>query len=134
MPKKISITLNTARLDQLNSQLEPRAHAILDKAAFDILAFAQPLTNYDTGALRNSGYVSGASGGSTYGAGASEAQARRPGVNIAPEESPRSRFSRIVGFSVEYAYWQEFAKPFLVPAVEHERPLLTEAWKQLFEL
>lgn len=133
MPKRVSITLNTVRLDQLKSQLEPRAHAILDKAAFSILAFAQPLTNYDTGALRNSGYVNGGSGGSTYGSGASEAQARRPGVNVLDEEKPTNRFERVIGFSVEYAYWQEFAKPFLVPAVENERPLLTAAWKQLFE-
>ncbi len=134
MPPTVKITLDTRRLDEIQGNLRPRAMAVLDKIALDVLHTAQPETNFDTGALRNSGYVSGASGGggSTFGAGAAEAQARRPGVTVLDEVTPRGPFERIVGFSVEYAYWQEFSKPFLVPAVEQHRVLSIEAWEALF--
>jgi len=132
MPRQIQITLNTARLDSLTGSLAERAMTILDKIAFDVLRNAQPRTAVDTGAMRSSGYVSGASGGSTFSSGASEAQSRRPKAKILDEVTPKKQFERIVGFSVNYAYWQELSQPYLTPAVEEERPKAEAAWAELF--
>lgn len=132
MPRQIQIILDTARLDALDAGLERRALDVLDKIAFDVLRNAQPRTAYDTGALRNSGYVSGASGGSTYGPASSEAQSRRPGAQIMDEVTASNKFERVVAFSVSYAYSQELSRAFLGPAVEDERALAVAAWESLF--
>jgi len=134
MPKVVQIVLNLAPLDALIGTVPGRAMDVLDKAAFDVEAFAKPLTNIDTGAMRNSIYVSGASGGSQYGEAVGEASGRRPGVGLVDEIKPNGKFERIVGVAVEYAYWQELIKPYLVPAVEMVRPGLTAAWSGLFKL
>lgn len=131
--RNVQIVLDTTRLDLLTGALETRAMAVLDKIAFDVLRTAQPLTAIDTGAMRSSGYVSGASGGgASYSAGASEAQGRRPGVVILDEIEPRNKFERIVGFSVEYSYLQEMVKPYLTPAIEARRGEAETAWRALF--
>jgi len=135
MPTKVvSITLNAAPLDQLIGEIPERAETILDKIAFDIERTAKPLTAYDTGAMRNSIYVSGASGnsGTDYSEATSEARARRPRAMIIDEVKSNGRFERVVGASVNYAYWQELVKPFLTPAVEQQRPKAQQAWRELF--
>lgn len=134
MPPIAQVTLNTVNLDRLIVELYPRAHSILDKAAFDVERIAKPLAHFDTGAMRSSIYVSGAKGGSTFSEGASEAQARRPGVVIMPEVKPRHEFERIIGASVEYGLIQELTFPYLTPAVEQVRPQFETAWKALCQL
>lgn len=133
MPSSVSIKLETVTLDRLMGVVFPRAHAILDKASFDVERIAKPLSNIDTGAMRSSGYVSGASSGSTFRGGAEQARSLRSDVNIMPEERPTNEFERIVGFSVEYAYWQEMIKPYLVPATEQVRPQFIAAWVELLK-
>lgn len=131
---EIKIELDTSRLDQMIREIPERADMVLDKIAFDVERVAKPLTNVETGALRNSIYVSGASGGGTSYAGASsEAKALRPKAGIVPEVRPSKRFERVIGASVNYAYWQELIHPFLVPAVEQVRPQAQKEWKKLFE-
>jgi hypothetical protein len=134
MANDVSIELNLGPLDRLIGVIPARAAAILDKAAFDVERIAKPLTAYDTGAMRNSIYVSGASGGSStgYGSAASEAESRRPGVGLVPQVVAANKFERVVGVAVEYAYWQELQNPYLTPAVEQVRPQVNSAWRQLF--
>ena len=136
-----TIRVNTAKLDLLTGSLRPRANFLLDKAAFDIEANAKPRTAYDTGALRSSLYVSGASGGGDYSQAASDAIAKAASggkqtaprtINVMPEVKPRGDMQRVIGASVEYATFQEFYQPFLLPAVENERPMFVEAWRLLF--
>ena len=132
MPKVTGITLDTSKLDKLMSAIPGRAETVLDKIAFDVEAKAKPLTNLDTGAMRSSIYVSGASGGGDYGAAAADAMGRRQGVKVADEVTANKALERVVGVGVEYGYWQELQKPFLEPAIEEERPKAVEAWKALF--
>lgn len=134
MSKQVQITLELGKLERLIDETPRRAHAVLDKAAFDVKRTAQPMTAFDTGAMRNSIYVSGASGkGSDYGGAVGEALTRRPTAKILDEVQPNNEFERVVGVAVEYAYWQELQKPYLTPAVEMVRPQLTEAWRQLLK-
>jgi len=84
--------------------------------------------------MRASGYTSGLSGGSSYGASTGAARARRGKVKTVPEVKPAKPLERIVGFSVNYAYWVHVKyKPFLAMAVEQVRPKAEAAWKQLFK-
>lgn len=131
MPQIAQIIVNTRPLDTLIAVVPKRAHDILDKTAFDVEAVAKPLAAVDTGAMRSSVYVSGASGGSQYGQAITQAQALRPGVNVFDEVAPDGKFERIVGVAVEYAYWQELVNPYLSPAVEQVRPDFVKAWSQL---
>jgi len=127
----VSIALDTTRLDLLIGQLEPRAMTILDNVAFDIEASAKPYAKVDTGAMRSSIYVSGASGGTSYGNAASDAQALRPKAGLVNEVRPANKWERIVGVAVEYAYWQELQQPFIGPAVEDNRRKAQSAWREL---
>src|SRR3990172_10347244 len=87
--RNVQIVLDTTRLDLLMGTQEQRAMTILDKIAFDVLRTAQPLTAFDTGAMRSSGYVSGASGGgASYSAGASQADSRGAGGRTFGEGGP----------------------------------------------
>lgn len=135
MSKQVQITLEMGKLERLMDETPRRAHAVLDKAAFDVKRTAQPMTAFEFGAMRNSIYVNGTSGGkgSEYGDAVSEALSRRPGVRILDEVQPNNEFERVVGVAVEYAYWQELQKPYLTPAVEIVRPQVTEAWRQLLK-
>lgn len=133
MPQVAMVQVDIARLDFLIDQVEPRANALLDKAAFDIERTAKPMTAFRTGAMRTSGYVSGVASGSTYNIGAAQASTLRPGVNILEEVTPDGPFERVIGFSVEYAFWQELVRPFLVPATEQVRPQFLEAWNELLQ-
>lgn len=128
-----SIELNMAGLDKLIGDLPRRADTVLDKIAFDVERDAKPRTAYDTGALRNSIYVSGGSRGTSYGSATGEALARRPKAGIVSEERPIKKFERIVGASVNYAYWQELSHPFLVPAIENQRAKAQAMWSELFK-
>lgn len=130
----VSMTLEMTALEMLIASLDPRTDAILDKVSFDVEARAKMRGRVDTGAMINSVYVSGASGGmgTQYSNAASAAQGLRPGVELADEVVPQDRFSRVVGVSVHYAYWQELLYPFLSPAVEEVRPGFNEAWQGLF--
>ena len=127
-----SIELETRGIDRLIGDMPRRAGAILDKIAFDVERDAKPRTAYDTGALRNSIYVSGGSRGTSYGAATSEALSRRPKAGIVSEETAANRYERVIGASVNYAYWQELSQPFLVPAIENQRGKAAAMWGELF--
>lgn len=132
MKEVVTIALDTVRLDRMQEELAKKAGDILDKIAFDVESDAKPRTAIDTGAMRSSGYVSGASrGGSSYDRGVSEAESLRPGVDIIEEITPNSKWERVVGFSVGYSFWQELSHPFLVPAVENQRGKAVEMWRAL---
>jgi len=87
----------------------------------------------DTGAMRSSIYVAGASGGDTYSGAVAAAQGARPGVGAVPARAPSRKLERIVAVAVEYAYWVEINYPFLGPAAYAEAPKLAAAFVQLFK-
>lgn len=127
------VTVDLGPLKGLRARLQPKAHLILDKASFDIQASAQANAAVDTGAMRNSGYVSGTDGGkSNYGEARADASSRRE-TEFTPEEKPGTPFERVIGFSVIYAIIQEVAhQAFLRPAFERHRMAFVSAWKGLF--
>lgn len=137
--KIVKIDLDTSKIDKmLGGVLEVKANRILDKAAFSIEAIAKTLAAVDTGAMRASVYVSGASGGSNYAKRKAEAMSKAASHGetreFHKEVSPTKRLERIIGASVIYAIFPEvMGQPYIVPAVEQERPKVNAAWKQLFE-
>ncbi len=128
------IELDTRVLDLMAAELEPRAQALLDLGAFNIQAAAMLGARVDTGAMRSSIYVAGASGqASEYGDRAAAAAALRPGAKFADEVQPADRWERVIGVAVEYGYWVELRYPFLGPAAYAEAPRLESAWAQLIQ-
>jgi hypothetical protein len=106
-----SIHLDNSRLDQLDAQLNARAEAILDRAAFNIQGCAiRNTVRVDTGAMRNGWRV---------------------------EHS--GAMERTIFNTQEYAIYNELgtrymsATPMLYPAVEAERGYLVESWARLFD-
>lgn len=103
------VTVDTKLLETLISQLDPRATAVISKAAMGVEAKAKELAPVDTGALRASIFTAIENGGLTA----------------------------YVGPTVEYAVYQELgtrkmkAHPFLVPALESVREAFLAAWKEL---
>jgi hypothetical protein len=128
------VTVELGPLQKLRESLQPKAHAILDKASFDMLASAQANAPVDTGAMRASGYVSGTDGGqSNYSEALAEASSRRE-TEFNAEEKPGTPFERVIGFSVIYALIQEIVhQAYLRPAVERHRTAFMNAWKGLFK-
>lgn len=131
--KKTTIIVDMTKLHLMKAGIGPKAHAILDKAAFDIEAIAKELAAVLTGAMKSSIYVSGSSGGrSNYGERKSDAAARNPDATFFDEVKPSGKFERIIGASVVYAIFPEIhGQPYIVPAVEQVRPGFTKAWKAL---
>ena len=132
--RDVEIVVDLGPLKQLRESLQPKAHAILDKAAFDIEASAKGNAPVDTGALRSSIYTSGTNGGgSNYSASRADASSRREGVEFHPEQMPGRPFERVIGVSVIYALIVEVTnRAYLRPAVERHRAAFLAAWKKLF--
>lgn len=112
----VTVTLDTHHLDALIAGWDDLIEAIVVKVANDVLAGAQAniRTNRQikTGNMLNSGHV----------------------------EPAEDRFSRYVVFSATYAIYQEMGtrhmmgRPFLTPAVEHERHSFQDAFSTLNRL
>jgi hypothetical protein len=133
---RVSVTLNTVRLDALIRVHKQRAHAILDKSGFDIEGAAKANAPVDTGAFRSSFYVSGTSGGgSNYASREAEALGRNPDAEGIGEEKPGGEWQRVIGSAVNYGLIVELkVRPTLVPAVEAHRANLVSAWGQLCDV
>lgn len=131
--REITVTVEMGPLQKLRESLVPKAHAILDKAAFDIEASAKGNAPVDTGALRSSIYVSGTSGGAgDYSENRADAASRRE-VDFHDEQKPGTPFERVIGVSVIYALIVEITnRAYLRPAVERHRQAFVNAWKGLF--
>jgi HK97 gp10 family phage protein len=133
-----NVRLDTHVLDRIKGDLPKKRGKLIRETAFRVEDKAKRMTPLLTGALRSSGYTS-TDQGSTHAAGAAEAEGRRPGVGITEEAAPEAAGNAIVGFSVEYALFIELgtsrmaARPFLVPAVEAERPEFERMAKELVE-
>ena len=106
--------LDTARLDEITRQMEPRAQRILKSAAEQVEGIAKTEVPIDTGALRNS--ISN--------------------EQVAP-------LTWWVSDGVEYGIYQELGfrhfgsgqfiqNAFMVPAVERVRPTFEQQWDELF--
>lgn len=136
----VTVKVNTARLEQLLKMLRPKADMILDKCAFDIEATAKGLAPVDTGALRASIYVAGASG-RQGGVSSAQGAARRAGLNkgrhsgqtrtnISFSEPPSiEELQRAIGPAVSYAIFPEIqGQPYMRPAAEANRQNFIRAW------
>lgn len=97
------------------------------------------LAAVDTGAMKSSVYMSGASnGGSDYEQMRAEAQgkagARGKNIQFVEEVKPDGDYERIIGPSVNYALWVELkGQPFVEPAVQAHRTSFLGAWRELIE-
>lgn len=131
--KMVTVVVETGTLIYMKASAREKAMKVLDKAAFDIEAAAKSMAPVDTGALRSSIYVSGASGGSNYGARVAEASGkaatRGKKVKFTGEIGPRNTLERVIAPSVNYAIFPELSgQPYLEPAVEACRDAFVQAW------
>lgn len=126
----MSVTF-TDRLPVLTRQTARRLSQVVRKTAFDIVADAKPNTPVDTGALKNSIYVV-TDQRSTYReaqakADASVGRAGRKPRRHHPMATGASEFAAIVGVGMEYGMAVEYGsdgrapRPYIGPAVEHQR-------------
>ncbi len=133
--KVVEVTVDASKLLALKQSLIPKAHKILDKAAFDIEGTAKQLAPVDTGALRSSIYVSGGSGGTRYDQGVAEAtgkaQERGKNVRFVLEMKPGNPLERVIAPSVVYAGFVEERKAYLSPAVRVHKIAFVKAWARL---
>lgn len=131
-----TVRLDTRKLDSIAANLKPKRDKIIVDTAFRIEDKAKRTSPFELGALRSSGYVK-TSESSGYADGVAAAQGLRPDAQIAPEPQLEKPYNAIVGFSVEYALFQELgtevmaAQPFLVPALESERADYDKKMKEL---
>ena len=138
--KACVVEVEMGPLLKLEKAVPERAHALLDKTAFDIESSAKTLAAVDTGAMRSSIYVSGASkgAGSGYGAAVSEAKGKAAsrGKKIAFNEEirPASPFERIIAPSVSYGIFPELqGQPYIAPGVEEHRSNFVKGWGEVLK-
>jgi len=130
------IRLETKELDRIAANLKPKRDKIIRETALRVEDKAKQSAPFELGALRASGYTK-TSKSSGYASASVAAQGLRPEAQVAPEPQPEQPYNAIVGFSVEYALYQELgtkkmgAQPFLVPAVESERARFDKRMKEL---
>lgn len=132
MAKPIRIRMVYNKLPEIGPEVERRVATIIAKAAFDVQAGAQILAPVDTGALKNSIYVS-TSRDSTYRRAVQEALKANPKAEIVDEVRPSAPLQVIVGAAVRYAPYVEFgtrrmaARPYLRPAVDRVKDAFFQA-------
>jgi len=108
---------DTRNLDRLIANIPGNTEEIIKVIAFQVEAIAKTLAPVDTGALRLSIYV--------------RFSDSNPTTTVTVEELPKpsTKFSAVIGPSVEYAIYIELgtstmsAQPFLLPAlrqIEHQ--------------
>jgi hypothetical protein len=138
--KACVVEVELGPLLKLEKAVQERAHALLDKMAFDIEETAKTLAKVDTGAMRSSIYVSGASkgGGSGYSAAVAEAKGRAASrgktVEFHDEIRPSSPFERIIAPSVKYGIYPELnGQPYIGPAVETHRANFIKGWGEILK-
>jgi hypothetical protein len=136
--KAVTISVDVSGAQKLIASLEKKSMEVLDKAAFDIEADAKSLAPVDTGALKNSIYVSGARGrsGGSYAtnknAAKGAASAKGKKVKFTHEIKSASKWERIIAASVVYAVYPEFqGQPYMTPAVFRNRAAFIAAWSTL---
>lgn len=109
------ITIDTRELDRIKANLRPRAERIVKESAFGVETVAKIVCPKDTHNLKN---------------------------NIGARQV--GQFSWLVEDGTEYGVYQELGfhhwrsgqfiqNPFMVPAVEKERPIFERNWGRLFE-
>ena len=104
------MSLDDRKLRKIMATLDPRAEQILGSSAFAIEGGAKMRAPVMTGALRNSLHT-----------------------------EKKGHLHYRIADGVEYGIYQELgthrmaAQPFLIPAVEEERPYLNKRWAELFK-
>lgn len=134
------VVLETRGLDDILKKYPDRVIDICEKAAFDIQRKAQIKTPLLTGALRNSAYTK-TKKSNGFSSAVKAALGIRPEAGIVPDPDldDSQHIVAIVGFSVEYAIYQELgtkymaARPFLVPAFDEVRKSFMQQLRSLLE-
>lgn len=137
MPSSIKLVKNDYAT--LADKLREAAKAIVKNAAFNVEHRAKDKAPVDTGALKSSIYTV-TSESSGYAEAASGAGAVNGNATMQSEEPRPDRATlAVVHAGMDYATYVEFgtvhmgAQPFLVPAVEDERPDWEHALSKLEE-
>lgn len=104
--------IDTRVLDQITTEMKPKAAKIVNKYGLAILSDAAQLAPVDTGALRNS---------------------------LTSESGMTGELTYTIQDGVEYGVYQELgtsrmaAQPFLIPAIEAWSQRFQDAFKELFK-
>lgn len=106
------VYLDTALLDKITAEMQPKAAAVVNKYGLAMATEAAKAAPVDTSALRNS---------------------------LLSESKMTDDLTYTISDGVEYGVWQEFgtsripAHPFLVPAVENWTARFLKAFEDLFK-
>ena len=132
-----NVRFDTTILDGILKKAPERADKAVRETAFNVESKAKQATPLATGALRNSGYTK-TSKSNAFNQSKQKALAHNKGVMFTDEPEEKMGLGKaIVGFSVEYALFNEIgtsrmaARPFLVPAVESERDAFEKRMKEV---
>ena len=144
----MTVTLRSNRIPLLLGVLVPRTHTAVLDTANEIQDRANVMAPVDTGALRESIYVSSPDG-SDYPQRSGSAQARNPDAIIVPEvtsdfvisfAATNPTFRAVVGSAVNYSLFQElgtrFMPPqsFMLPAIEVSADAFTDRMSHIADL
>jgi len=144
----MTITVLSNRIPILLGLLVPRTHTAVIDTAEEIQNRANVLAPIDTGALRESIYVSSPDG-SDYPERSGAAEARNPDAIIIPEvtsdfvisfAATDPTFRAVVGSAVNYSIFQElgtrFMPPqsFMLPAIEVSADAFAERMSRIADL
>lgn len=117
------IKIDTKELDRIASKLNINRDKVVKRMAFQVESLAKIRAAKDTGAMRNSIYVS-TKDEDGYSQASSSASGSNPEVDTEPNPRPSGNVQAIVGPCVTYAEFIEFGtsrrgpRPFLTPALE----------------
>ena len=132
-----NVRVDTTILDGMLNKVPERADKAVRETAFNVEFKAKQGTPLKTGALRNSGYTK-TSKSNAFNQSKAKASEKNPAVNFSDEPEEKMGLGKaIIGFSVEYALFNEIgtsrmaARPFLVPAVESERDAFEKRMKEV---
>src|SRR5512139_4091104 len=133
----VSVKLDTAGLDRLQRELEPKAKAIVKKVSFEVKNRSEANAPIDTSALKNSHAVR-MRGSDDSMLALAEARRLNPSAQDARPPMPTDDMVAHVGPTVHYAIYQEMGtrrglkgKHYLENAVEAMRSSWDAAWKKL---
>jgi len=108
MIKDVRIEVVYNKIPRLNAEMREKARRAVGKTVFDIQASAMNDCPVDTGAMKNSHYVSTSWGESDYSEAQSRARSANPKVEFVDEAKPKVKRGQIVantGPSVKYAIY-----------------------------
>ena len=136
---KTEIIVTHNRFPEIAAALPEKTDIVVRKTAFDIEARAKMRAAVDTGAMKNSIYVTLGTGESNYTDAVADALDKNPMAAILPEAAKPGEHEALIGPSVEYGPDVEYgtvkmaAQPFMTPAAEEVRDAFKKAMGQMLK-